>query len=98
MESCIGVLNIWDKHGHWVSCKRLHILEGVYHVEEIHLCIIWQHEDQSRQGHIGRTILQVEDDRSNGIRDLLGSHESAHGQQYPLAMGTDAGPVDAMEI
>ena len=31
--------------------------------------------EESRQGHIGRTLLQVEDDRSDEICDLLGAHD-----------------------
>ena len=37
-------------------------------------CIIWYKEEDIRKYPIGRTILQVDDDRSDCIHDFLGVH------------------------
>ena len=50
------------------------MLEDVYCVEERHSCIAWDNEDKISQGPICRTLLQVEYDSSDGIRDFLGGH------------------------
>ena len=55
-------------------CKVLDIIEDASHTDEISRCFIWEHEEESRQGPIGRTILQVEYDRSDGVCDILGAH------------------------
>ena len=59
MEERIDGLDIWDDHGHRVSCKGLEILEESSHAEEKRRCVIWYHDYDSRQGPVGFTLLQV---------------------------------------
>ena len=40
-EERIYGLNVWDKHSRRVTCKVMGIIEGAYHVEERHRCVIW---------------------------------------------------------
>ena len=47
------------------------MLEEAYHVEEIHVCVLWYHEDGSRQLNIGNTLLQLEDDSIDGVHGFL---------------------------
>ena len=94
-EERVCGLDIWDKHFCRVSCKVLEMLEDAYHVEERKNCVVWYHQDDSKQGHIGRKLLKVEDERSDGVHDLLGSQGTARGYKDPLTMGTDAGEVCA---
>ena len=71
MEERIGCPDTWDEHGRRICCKGLEILEGSYRVEGRRSCVIWQPEDDSRQGHIGITLLKVECANSYGVRNLL---------------------------
>ena len=93
MEQCIGDLDIWDEHGCRVSCKDLEMLNDAYHAQERRRFVVWYNSDESMQGTIGCTILQVEDDKSNGVYDLLDANGTNHSRKAPLAMGADAGGV-----
>ena len=74
LEERIGGLDIWDEHVHRVICKGLEMLEDASYEEERCSCVLWKQEIECRQGPIGNKLLQVEDDRSDGIRDLLCTH------------------------
>ena len=74
MEEWIGGLDIWDQHGHRVSCKVLEILEDAFRAVEICSCVVWQHEEEGKQLPIGRTLLNIEDNRSDIVRDFMGAH------------------------
>ena len=50
------------------------MFEDDFRVIERRSCFTWYHIKENRQGPIDRTLLQVEDDRSDGIRDFLGIH------------------------
>ena len=95
MEEHIGGLDIWDEYGGKFSCKGMEMLEDTSHAEERHNCVEWQPGYDSSQGPIGRTLLQVEDDRSGGIHDFLGAYGgiTTFNWQAPLAMGTYVGAV-----
>ena len=97
MKQRISGLDIWYKHVYSVIFKGLYMLQESSHVQDIRSCVIWQYEDENRQGPIGCTLLQVDDDRSYGVRDFLGSPCNAHGREYPFAVGADAGAVGSEE-
>ena len=97
MEQNIGGLDILDKHGRRMICQVLYIIEDASHVEERRICVVWYNKDESRQGNIVNTLLQVEDDWSDVIHDLIGAHGTARSWEALLAMGVDAQAVDAAE-
>ena len=74
MEEFIRGLDIKYEYVHRVSYTGLKILEDALHVLERRCCVIWYLEEESRKGPIGHTILQVENDRSDGVCYLLGAH------------------------
>ena len=91
MEELIVSLDIWDKHVHRSRCKVLEILGGASYLEERRICDVWYHEDDSRQGPIGSTFLQVEDYRSYGAHDFLGARGSARGWEALSVMDAYTG-------
>ena len=95
-ERIVG-LDIWGKHGHRVICKGLEMLQEDYHVEERRICVVCQHEDDSKQGHIVFTLLQVDYDRCDGICDLLGDHGTNPGWESLLTTGANVGAVGVAE-
>ena len=95
MEEHIGVLDIWDSHVCSLIYKGLYMLEDSSHVEERHICVVCQNEYESRKGNIGRTLLQVQYDKSDGVRDFLGVRGTAHCREAPLVVGTGKGEVGA---
>ena len=50
------------------------MLEDDFHESEGRSCVKWYHEEESGQGPIGHTLLQVDYHSSDGIHYLLSSH------------------------
>ena len=76
MEERIGGRDVWDEHGRRVSFKCLDMLEDNSHAVKRHICVVQQQMEESMQGPIYFTILQVDGDRVDGIRDFLGARGS----------------------
>ena len=98
MEERIGSHDIWDNHGCRLSCKVLEIIEDTSHVEQGRRCVIWEHDHDSRQGPIGHTLLPVDDDRSEGVRDFLGAHGTACGREDLLTVDAAAEAVGGAKL
>ena len=98
MEERIDGIDIWDKHGHRVIYKVLEMLQQASHVQERRKSVVWYHTYESRQGNIDRTVLQVQDDKSDGVHYFLVAHGTSSSWEAPLVMSADVGSVVAAEI
>ena len=62
-------LDIWYDHGRRLIYKGVEMLQEDFRALERHICVVWYHEEDSRQGPIGCTLPQLEDAGSDDIHD-----------------------------